>query len=435
MKLLAITNIYPPQELGGYGRCIHDFVVSLKSFGHQVDVLTSDAPYLNSHSQSISDKLILSDLNISRSLILKGSYERGVSMITCPTTCHSINNINVNIISSCYDASYDGILLGNIDLLGIEILSPLLALGIPILHHIGFIDPPYSSQLQPSSRLYTICPASHAVKDSLLSHGFRVPENSVVYPGVKNEFFFVDDVTHVSPSLSYSSSIHNGSSSLGSATNPIKLGYAGLIMQSKGLHTIIQAANMMNKRGISFQLSVAGSTFQQSYLNKLKSIISANNLTSYIYFLGPLSRSQLSRFWSLQHIGIFPSIYPEAFGIVGAEIMSAGLALISSGVGGACELFTDSASGLRFQPDDSADLFSKVESLVSNPSLLLDIASSARLHVQNSFDVTHSASVLESLFLINHLFVHEDINCYCSLLEPRGWWYSSVTTPEPRSAY
>ena len=26
MNLLVVTNLYPPQELGGYGRCIADFV-------------------------------------------------------------------------------------------------------------------------------------------------------------------------------------------------------------------------------------------------------------------------------------------------------------------------------------------------------------------------------------------------------------------------
>ena len=51
MNLLVITNIYPPQELGGYGRCIYDFVNSLASLNHSVDVLTSDAPYLLVNSE------------------------------------------------------------------------------------------------------------------------------------------------------------------------------------------------------------------------------------------------------------------------------------------------------------------------------------------------------------------------------------------------
>ena len=48
MRLLVITNLFPPQELGGYGRCLSDFVWGLKELGHYIKVITSDAPYLTS---------------------------------------------------------------------------------------------------------------------------------------------------------------------------------------------------------------------------------------------------------------------------------------------------------------------------------------------------------------------------------------------------
>ena len=104
------------------------------------------------------------------------------------------------------------------------------------------------------------------------------------------------------------------------------------------------------------------------------------------------------RAFGLCRISIFPSIHPEAFGIVGAEIMSSGLALLSTGVGGSCELFDNGVSGLIFTPDDSYDLFLKIKSLVLNPSLLQNLSSNARLHVSNKFDVSVSALSLESLF-------------------------------------
>ena len=50
MNLLVVTNLYPPQELGGYGRSIADFVWGLKERGHNIQVLSSDAPHLGSSS-------------------------------------------------------------------------------------------------------------------------------------------------------------------------------------------------------------------------------------------------------------------------------------------------------------------------------------------------------------------------------------------------
>ena len=46
MRLILITNLYPPQELGGYGRCMADFAWGLQQRGHRVQVISSDAPYL-----------------------------------------------------------------------------------------------------------------------------------------------------------------------------------------------------------------------------------------------------------------------------------------------------------------------------------------------------------------------------------------------------
>ena len=73
-------------------------------------------------------------------------------------------------------------------------------------------------------------------------------------------------------------------------------------------------------------------------------------------FVGQLKRQALARFYALHHVGVFPSIHPEAFGIVAAEMMASGLAVVSSGVGGAGELIEDGYTGLRFKPGDSEDL-------------------------------------------------------------------------------
>ena len=44
MNLLVVTNLYPPQELGGYGRSIADFVWGLQQRG-RIQVPSSDAPH------------------------------------------------------------------------------------------------------------------------------------------------------------------------------------------------------------------------------------------------------------------------------------------------------------------------------------------------------------------------------------------------------
>ena len=67
MQLLLITNLYPPQELGGYGRCMADFAWGLQQRGHILQVISSDAPYLGPSSAGPSGE------PVDRRLQLKGS--------------------------------------------------------------------------------------------------------------------------------------------------------------------------------------------------------------------------------------------------------------------------------------------------------------------------------------------------------------------------
>ena len=73
MKLLLITNLYPPQELGGYGRCMADFAWGLQQRGHTLQVLSSDAPYLGPSTPGPSAE------PVDRRLQLKGFEEEYIS--------------------------------------------------------------------------------------------------------------------------------------------------------------------------------------------------------------------------------------------------------------------------------------------------------------------------------------------------------------------
>ena len=90
---------------------------------------------------------------------------------------------------------------------------------------------------------------------------------------------------------------------------------------------------------------LAGGVFQESYMQAMHRFIETQNLQDNVQFVPQLTRQQLSRFFRLHHVCVFPSIHPEAFGIVAAEAMASGLALVSSGVGGAAEVFEEGISG------------------------------------------------------------------------------------------
>ena len=118
--------------------------------------------------------------------------------------------------------------------------------------------------------------------------------------------------------------------------------FAGLLMGSKGPHTLLEALLQLKRRGVAIHVMLAGGSFQADYAeSSCASSAQTTNSTEQVNFLPQLNREQLARFFQLNHVCVFSSIHPEAFGIVAAEAMASGLALVSTGVGGASEVFED----------------------------------------------------------------------------------------------
>ena len=402
MRILIVTNLYPPQELGGYGRSMADFAWGFVQRGHQVMVLTSDAPYLQVDAR-LDSAVGPTGERVDRRLQLKGSYLNGVRLITDPSQCSAIDRSNQAVVQEVLQKPWDGILVGNVDLLGPELLFMLLRGSIPIFHHIGFMEPPFPSQYFPQSSCYTILAASHAVRSNLQHHGLPVANAPVVYPGVRSELFG-DPNRPLTPALRFAQRLQSAGFPLGSRTNPLKVGFAGLLMGTKGVHTLIEALVLLHQQGIALQACLAGAEFQSGYRQALQQHLDQAGMQGLVQFVGHLSRSALSRFWDLHHVGVFTSIYPEAFGIVAAEVMAAGATLVSSAVGGAAELVPSDRIGRRYTPGEASELAAMLRHLVHNPQVLLACAQQGQSLVRSRFDVLASVGQLEQLILQQRTF-------------------------------
>ena len=388
MRILLVTNLYPPQELGGYGRSLADFCWGLQQRGHSIKVLCSDAPYLGASAAGPSGEPVL------RELLLKGTFEGGVELLQEPERCRQIDQHNSHVVTRlCGAQPFDGILLGNLDLLGVELLTPLLQLGLPLLHHVGFMVAPFAPGQWPNHPRYTLVAASQAVRGALLQAGLPVANAAVVYPGARTELFGVEATGRRLPPAT-----PPAGQRLGSRAYPLKLCFAGLLMGSKGVHTLVDAAVQLHQQGVALQLTLAGADFQPGYWEALQQLAQAGGFDA-MQWVGSLGRPQLARCLGLHHAGVFPSIFPEAFGIVGAEIQASGLALVSSGVGGAAELLSDGIDGLRFEPGNAADLCRQLRRLVDEPGLLARLQAAGQQRVRRQFSVTAAAQQLEALWL------------------------------------
>ena len=168
-------------------------------------------------------------------------------------------------------------------------------------------------------------------------------------------------------------------------------------MESKAPHTLLEAIAHLHEQGYPIRASLAGGPFQKSYVEAMKSFCIENKIDSVITFYKQLTRDQLARFFRLHHAAVFTSIHPEAFGIVAVEAMASGLALLSSGVGGASEVFETNKNGLKFEAGNAKSLATQIKRLFDEPELLKSLQDNGIEKARNQFDIQHSAKQIEEL--------------------------------------
>jgi len=141
--------------------------------------------------------------------------------------------------------------------------------------------------------------------------------------------------------------------------------YAGRISSEKGIETLIDAW-----AGLQYPLRLAG---DGPLFEKLK-----KKTTGKIHWLGWQSHEETLRLLRESAFLIFPSILYEGFPLALLEGMALGKAIIASDLGPRREMITDGTSGLLFEAGNSKDLRSKIETLIGDPALRIQLGRTAR---------------------------------------------------------
>ncbi|MBD2633886.1 glycosyltransferase family 4 protein [Limnothrix sp. FACHB-881] len=367
---MLLTNLYPPQELGGYGRSLADFAAGLQARGHKIHVLTSDAPYLG----CTPDR----EDGIDRRLQLWGTYEGQTQEFQDPNQINAIVAHNDRVLRGVLaQVQPDLCLVGNISFLGPAIFGPLLEQQIPTIHHLGFAQVPYPPTLAPQHPLYHLATASEAVAQAVRDSGLTQLETSTIYPGALVRQFS-------RPTLPQ--------------RDKLRILYAGLVIQSKGPHTLLEALTVLQQQQMDFECTIAGNAIHADYLAALQQYLQQTGLVHRVRLVGHLDRSQLADCFAQHNVFVFPSIQPEAFGIVQVEAMAAGLTVLSTGVGGASEVIESGVSGLLFPAGDPIALAQALISLPQDAERWARLAATGQAAAFAKFDIERSIDQLELKF-------------------------------------
>jgi glycosyltransferase involved in cell wall biosynthesis len=161
------------------------------------------------------------------------------------------------------------------------------------------------------------------------------------------------------------------------------VGCASRLSPEKGIDTLVEAARLA---GLPVSLSRHESSLVKA------------DVPPDIPVVVTRDRHGLDAFYRGARMLVFPSIYFETFGLVGAEAMSHGIPVVASRLGALPELIDDGVDGLLFEPGDARDLARKVTRLWEDTALCGRLGQAARAKAASRWGPRHHFERLAAVY-------------------------------------
>lgn len=397
MRILLISNIFPPDFLGGYELLAEQVAMHLAK-RHEVHVLTApltrdsntSSPPKNSAVQV--ERLLKLEIPFSETFRLDRLHRRRVTAQNEAITLEVINRLKPDLIffwsqlrltvGPMRAAMESGIVraftFNDENMRGFVPVPPelpwvakgrrLLLDGIIFRHSsLSGLDFPNS-----------LC-ISNFTKERLIRKGIPVHDSEILYQGIPPELFPIKK-------------------SPGELQDPVRLLFAGQILEQKGVSELIDTVRLYLPPLLDDQqveLTIAG-TGPSAFEESMKQL--SKDAPCKVTWLGKVPYEQLSAVYRDHDIFIFPS-RNEAFGLTHLEAMASGLPLIATVSGGHGEMLEEGKTALITRTNDPKHLAERIAEMIKNPALAKQLAKNGREMVVEHFTLERYYTQIEE-FLV-----------------------------------
>ena len=149
--------------------------------------------------------------------------------------------------------------------------------------------------------------------------------------------------------------------------SPPRVLYAGNLIPSKGVDVLIDAMALLRERGVRCGLRIIGAGPEES---RLRGQVTQRALGSVVSWSPFVSQHDLPEEYGAATVTALVSRgQAEGLGLVLAEALLAGSAVVGTAAGGIPEVVVDGQTGLIANDGDASDLAHQIERLLTDPSL------------------------------------------------------------------
>jgi glycosyltransferase involved in cell wall biosynthesis len=405
MRILVITNYYPPVELGGWEQLTCNVVTKLQEHDHQVAVLTSNYQ---------KDQILNFEPHTHRSLHLESYdpekyhpnytlFHRKQERENIETLTWLVNSFDPDIIyiNGMWNLPYSLVKAA-------EELSPGRVVYYIASYWPTEIDAHTAYWTSPAESSWRQVPKS--ILASLVKKAFisSTPRNQLEFKLVLCVSAFVQDylVEEVGVPKERTRVVHNGIELELFKVDPVRteienlrLLYAGRLSPDKGVHTILESLGILKttQPDLVIELSIYGSG-SQNYQKQLEQLVSKYHLESCVRFEGVVPREEMPDVYAAHYVLIFPSIWAEPLARIIQEAMACGLVVIGTATGGTREILHDGENGLIFEAGDAQMLAEKIFQIFDDEKLRTRLAKAGRRTVKEEFSLDCMVEEIEKSF-------------------------------------
>lgn len=383
MKILFLSNLYPPNVVGGYERLCFEIASGLSSRGWQIFVLTSD---FGKQVQDFPGQIVERTLKLlanEKDIYQPATYS--------PEQRAKISKNNIEILQqTVQQVQPDVIFAWNLYFFDSLFLDALKQLNCPIVYLItdnwliAMLNSPYIQEFFAN----TIIKKSlgkllyRKVRRWFYDFGkprFYLPGHAIFASCFMRELYRDARFSFTSSSVIYHGIrlIDNPNNSFLDRTKLVNFGelnllIAGRIVELKGVHTAIDALPLIKQAfpEIKVCLTILGDDRDQEYLERINNQI--NHISELdqveVVFSKPVPEKELINLFHQYDIFLFPSLY-EPFSLTLIHALGAGIPTIASDAGGNPEIVKHLSTGLLFPKGNERKLADAIIYLANNNEL------------------------------------------------------------------
>lgn len=187
--------------------------------------------------------------------------------------------------------------------------------------------------------------------------------------------------------------------SMGLADSDVLVALLGRINRWKGQQLLVEAAELLEKRGVAnLRYVMVGSPpdGQEHFLHSLEARICQSTVGRKMSVL-PFT-PDIWAVWGASDIAVAPSTEPEPFGMVAIEAMSAGKPVIAANHGGLAEIVIHGETGLLVEPNNAESLADAIELLTRSESQRAEMGNRGMRRAADQFSVAAYISGISSVY-------------------------------------